>query len=281
MSWAKIVRRAALLALASLAPGLARAEDGWKELFNGKDLEGWSIVLQDADPGQDPTHVITVEDGAVHAYAPHPHGSKAPMGYIGTKESYGDYHLRLEYRWGRKQFAPRFLYKPDAGVYYHHVTADAIWPQALQFQVELHDTGDLLTVGAIRLDTTVDPASKTDEWQQFLPAASGGVPITQGGKGVSYTRRLDNQEREGWNRIDLICRGDQSAQLVNGRLVNRAHSIQQQDPADPNRWLPLTRGRILLEFEATEIFYRGMALRPLAEGETLDADIDRAAKEFK
>lgn len=268
---------AALAALHAAPPTRAQEPvavgNTWRSLFNGRDLDGWSIVLQDAEPGQDPTGVISVHDDTIHAYRPHLHGAKVPMGYIGTKEPFSNYHLRLEYRWGRKQFAPRFLYKPDAGVYYHHVTPDAIWPQALQFQVELHDTGDLLTVGAIRLETTIDPKSQRDDWQQYFPSDAGGVAHEAGGMGVSYTRRRDNHEREGWNRIDLICRADEAAQLVNGHLVNRASKIRAQDPAHPGEWSPLTGGRILLEFEATEIEYRDIAIRPLADGETLDAAI--------
>jgi hypothetical protein len=251
----------------------------WRPLFNGRDLDGWAVVMQDAPAGEDPTGVVTIRDGLIHGYRAQAHGSKVPMGYIGTRERFENYHLKLEYRWGRKQFEPRFLLKPDAGVYYHHDAPDAIWPQALQFQVELHDTGDLLTVGAIQVDTTIDPATRRDDWHQFLPADEGGVPHSAGGKGVSYTRRRANAERDGWNRIDLICKGDEAVHLVNGRLVNRAHAIRRQDAANPNQMVPLTSGRILLEFEATEVFYRAIEVRPLAQDETIDRAIRLATEE--
>lgn len=250
-----------------------RGSSDFKPLWNGRDLEGWYLFLQDSPAGEDPHRVVTIEDGAIHAYAHDPNGAQVAMGYMGTKEELADYHLRLEYQWGKKQFKPRYLYKPDAGIYFHHVERDVVWPQAMQCQVELNGVGDLLTVGAIRVETTIDPKSKSDEWQEYLPAAEGGQPYTTKGEGVTYTRKRANHERDGWNRVDLICRGGEAAVLVNGHLVNRCSNMERRDPSDPDGWLPLARGRVLLEFEATEMFYRDIEVRTLGEGETLDAAI--------
>ena len=35
-------------------------------LFNGKNLDGWSVFLNGQEPGTDPNGVFTVEDGAIH-----------------------------------------------------------------------------------------------------------------------------------------------------------------------------------------------------------------------
>jgi hypothetical protein len=269
---------AALLCSASDARA-AEKPTAFKPLFNGQNLDGWYLFLQKAKRNQDPEKVVTIEDGAIHAYKDAQNGVEVPMGYIGTNDSYSNYHLRLKYKWGNKQFKPRYLYKPDAGIYYHHVGADVVWPQALQCQVELNGVGDLLTVGLIQVDTTIDPASKTEEWQEFLPAEQGGVPYTTTGKGVTYTRKPQNHEHDGWNMVDLICQGASAAQLVNGHLVNLCTNIRSVDPADPSKTTPLTGGRILLEFEATEMFYRDVEIRPLAAGETLEQAITRATEE--
>src|SRR5262245_49594273 len=108
----------------------------WRPLFNGKNLDGWYTFLQKHGRDSDPTRVLTIEDdGTLHIYKHDRNGAEVVMGYMGTNESLSNYHLRMEFRWGNKQFKPRYLYKPDAGVYYHHVTADVVWPQAMQFQV--------------------------------------------------------------------------------------------------------------------------------------------------
>jgi hypothetical protein len=258
-------------------PKQALQETVWRPLFNGKNLDGWYLFLQKSPRDQDPTRVVTIEDGAIHAYKHDRNGAEVVMGYLGTKEEFSNYHLRFEYRWGKNQFKPRYLYKPDAGVYFHHVTEDLVWPQALQCQVELNGVGDLLTVGRIQVDTTVDPKTKTDEWQEYLDPSEGGVAHTTKGQGVSYTRKRENHERDGWNQVDVICQGTAAAILVNGHLVTRCSNIRQQYSTDPSRWVPLDRGRILLEFEATEMYYRKIAIRQLSAGETL-ADAIGAAK---
>lgn len=275
---------AALFCFALTSPAVAAepqpaiAATAWRPLFNGKNLDGWYLFLQKAERDQDPERVVTIEDGAIHAYKHARNGVEVPMGYIGTNDSHANYHLRLKYKWGHKQFKPRYLYKPDAGIYYHHVGQDVVWPQALQCQVELNGVGDLLTVGAIQVDTTIDPKSQTEEWQEFLPASAGGVPYTTTGRGVTYTRKSHNYEHDGWNTVDLICQGASAAQLVNGHLVNLCTNIRTVDPADPSKTTPLTGGRILLEFEATEMFYRDVEIRSLAAGETMEQAIAAASQ---
>ena len=111
----------------------AKPAEKWETLFNGKNLDGWYIFLQKSERNQDPQKVITVENGVIHAYKSHRSGATVPMGYIGTERSFADYHLRVKYKWGRKQFEPRYIKKPDGGIYYHHAGPDFVWPQALQF----------------------------------------------------------------------------------------------------------------------------------------------------
>lgn len=267
------------VALCSGLAGAPQDTKAWRRLFNGKDLQGWYLFLQKHGKDSDPSRVLTIEeDGALHFYKHDRNGDEVVMGYMGTNEKMSNYHLRLQYKWGKNQFKPRYLYKPDSGIYYHHVTDDVVWPQAMQCQVELNGVGDLMTVGAIRVDTTIDPKRKSDEWQEYLPAAQGGVPYTTTGKGVTYTRKQANHEVDGWNTVELICKGTEAAQLVNGHLVSRCSNIQMQDPKDPARWLPLSEGRILIEFEASEMYYRNIEIRSLDENESLDDAIRSAAK---
>ena len=43
----------------------------------------------------------------------------------------------------------------------------------------------------------------------------------------------DFENRDGWNTVEVIIQGDRSTHLVNGRIVNSAHDIQQPDPNKP------------------------------------------------
>lgn len=274
-----VVPLAFALLCAALPTRGAQPGKQWETLFNGRNLDGWYIFLQKSERNADPQKVITVENGVIHAYKDHRAGATVPMGYIGTERSFANYHLRVKYKWGRKQFEPRYIKKPDGGIYYHHAGPDFVWPQALQCQVELNGVGDLIAVGrtsGTRVDSWVDPKTLTDVWAEFLPAESGGVPFTTKGDRGAYLRKITNHEQDGWNTVEVIVRGDEGAHLVNGHMVNRFKNARRQDPDDPSKWHPLTGGRILLEFEATEMFYRDIEIRMLDGNETLDQAIRKA-----
>lgn len=282
-SCAVLIWAAMMLGMLAGAPsgslaGEADDSAGWKPLFNGKNFDGWYLFLQKSERDTDPHRVATIEDGTIHVYKYDRNGSEVVMGYMGTKAPFANYHLKVEYRWGKNQFKPRYLYKPDAGVYFHHVGADAVWPEALQLQVELNGVGDLITAGPIRFETTVDPSTLSDSWQEYLPVGKGGVAYTTAGKGITYTRKYENFEADGWNRVDLICRGGEAVALVNGRVVNRGRNIQQRVGEE---WKSLEGGRILLEFEASEMWWRNVEIRDLGQAETMDQAIARAEREAR
>src|SRR5262249_31274171 len=96
-------------------PTTVRADEGFKPLFNGKALTGWSGLMK--DPAADPAKTFLVEDGLLRV-------TGKPNGYLATMEAYGDYVLRVKWRWvaGSKG--------GNSGVRIHVVPADKYWPQA-------------------------------------------------------------------------------------------------------------------------------------------------------
>ena len=102
-------------AAAKPAGAAGQSQEHWVPLFNGRNLDGWYTFLQKHGKNSDPDRVITIEDGAIHLYKDAADGSHVVMGYIGTEKEYGNYHLRLQYRWGTKKFEPRYKLKRDAG----------------------------------------------------------------------------------------------------------------------------------------------------------------------
>ena len=124
------------------------------------------------------------------------------MGYIGTEKEYGDYHLRFQYRWGEKKFEPRYKMKRDAGLYYHILGPDAVWPRALQFQVEQTNVGDLIALHGFQLDSWVDPKTRDEAMPTFLGAEDGrraarprgqGDRLPEAPRGATRGRRLEHR----------------------------------------------------------------------------------------
>lgn len=251
-----------LCARAELDGGV-RNQAGWEPLFNGADLTGWYTFLQQHGKDADPDGVVTVENGMIHLYKNAAHGANVVMGYIATETEHENYHLRLEYKWGEKTFEPRMAQPRDAGVYYHIVGDDAVWPKSLQYQIQVDDVGDLIALYGVAGDTWIDPATRSDGMATFLDPVDGGEPRAFGGTGISYQKRGGMYELEGWNTLEVICRGNTSAHILNGKLVNRCENIRYANPDSGDAPQPLSKGRIALEIEAAEIFYRNIEIKRL------------------
>lgn len=76
----------------SVSPRTMDAEPGWTRLFNGSNLEGWTVKCRPAD--RDKTGYWKVVDGAITAETPP--GSKHHYIWLLTDKEYDDFTLRLK-----------------------------------------------------------------------------------------------------------------------------------------------------------------------------------------
>ena len=206
--------------------------------------------------------------------------SKQPHGYIVTEKEYSNYHLRFQYKWGKKKFGDKVDAKRDCGLLYHVIGKDGVWPKSVECQVQEGDTGDIFTVFT-RVTTTVDPKStnlvsevgtnsttgvvKTNQMSKpiFKDTAAGGVPYVQGvSGGIRRVMKNPENEKNGWNTVEVIVRGDSSTHIVNGKVNNK---ILRLEHMVDNQWVPLTKGKILLQQEGAEVFYRNIEIKMLDE----------------
>jgi hypothetical protein len=63
-----------------------------------------------------------------------------------------------------------------------------------------------------------------------------------------------------WNTLELHCAGSQSLHVVNGRPVMRLSGIRSRRVDGE---APLERGRIQLQSEGAEAYFRNIAIRPI------------------
>ena len=239
-------------------------DEPWIPLFNGRNLDGWYTFLQKHGKNSDPDHVITIKDGAIHLYKDANDGSQVVMGYIATEKEYANYHLRLQYRWGTKKFAPRYKLKRDAGLYYHIIGPDAVWPRSLQYQIQQTDAGDLIALHGFAVDSWIDPKTRHDVEPTYQDPDRGGEARVLGGKGISYQKRQPGDfEVDGWNTVEVIARGDSTTHLLNGHVVNQGRNVRLVAAEKPGEPQSITRGRIALEIEAAELFLRNVEMRNL------------------
>jgi hypothetical protein len=86
-----------------------------------------------------------------------------------------------------------------------------------------------------------------------------------GGKGYAYQGHVAGSvENDGWNDVELICRGTEIVHILNGKVVNKGANVRFIDPEKPGaEAVPVARGRIALEIEAAEIWFRNVEIRRL------------------
>jgi len=254
-------RHIAILSLPLLGITVSNSSDSDPEfapLFNGVNLDGWYTSI-DREGRKGPQDIFTVTDGTIHAYGSHENGSEQPYGGLITTSSYSHYHLTLEYKWGERKFIPRHDFVRDAGVIFHMLLPDTLWPNGVECQIQEGDTGDLWIIGTqatSRIHSIIRNYSPTGE------LVTRGIPEQR----FDRFHRAYCWEKPGWNRLDLIVKGDHAVFKVNGRTVNEAIDMKQWDP-ETEKWIPLTEGPILLQAEGAEIFYRDIKINTNYEKE--------------
>jgi Domain of Unknown Function (DUF1080) len=246
----------------------ADADEGTVRLFNGKDLSNFYTYLAAPVKGEkpfgknnDPEKVFTVEDGIIHI-------SGKVWGGLITEKEYEDYRLIAEFRWGEKTWAPRAENARDSGILLHCVGRDGAvggtWMKSFECQMIEGGTGDLILVGGDKsgLQLTVD-AEKRDGQYYFKPGAAavtlssgrfnwyGRDPNWKDVKGFRGDQDVEKPVGE-WNTIECTCEGDKISIRLNGTPVNAGRQASH------------TRGKILLQSEGAEVFFRRVDLVPLS-----------------
>lgn len=238
-------------------------EGDWVRLFNGKDLSGFHTYLS-GQGNKDPEQVFSVNDGMIHVFKDTPAGKEMPFGGVITDKDYGDYHLRFDFKWGTKKFAPRADAIRDAGLLFHCFGEDGAfagtWAYSVECQIQEKDVGDLYVVGT-RISTLV---AKEPSEAGFVASLSSGDEVTVGERDqVARVVKQGDAERAGWNTVEVIARGDAAVFIVNGKPLHYIFDIRQPDLQNEAGWIPLTKGRLWFQAEGAEIMYRHIELRSL------------------
>jgi hypothetical protein len=220
----------------------------WVPLFNGKNLDGFTTFLERTGKNKDDKGIFKVENGMIHVMDVPETTERQETGYLATTKTYGNFHLRVQYKWGTKKFAPRATLPRDSGVHYLLTADDKLWGNALECQIQEGETGDLYTLNNYYSVQALvkDPAarSKTFDANGTLGTVTGGRLI----RGVTADSPTD------WNTVEVIVRGNTATHLVNGKVTMQLQNITREGK-------PVTEGRIALQAEAAEMWYRNIEIQ--------------------
>jgi hypothetical protein len=197
----------------------------FKPLFNRKNLDGWYSFLKTNGKNKDPDTVFSVTGSLLHI-------TGKEFGYIVTEKSFSNFHLVMEFKWGEKKYPPRENQPRDNGICYYVVPEDRVWPRSIECQIQEGDCGDFWLIDSV--------TAVVDAVQQGPT------------KNTRVIKKKDNEKPTGeWNRIEVIAKDGRCTHLVNGVVVNEAKDAS------------LRSGRILIQSEGAEIWYRKIEIKEL------------------
>ncbi|MDG3441366.1 3-keto-disaccharide hydrolase [Nitrospirillum amazonense] len=246
-------------------------------LFNGRDLNDWDAWLGYPDPartylaqpGQTPIgadkaaiakifHVV-MEEGEPAIFI-----TGQTWGGIVNGGDHANYHLRLEYKWGKTRYAPRLDLPWNNGLLYHsHGAPGAVygtWMAAAEFEIMLGSVGMVVPVGPnVTAVTEVGRDRTLIDPQRRYMMGGRAVTVRQPAWNVEAGSNAERPVGE-WNVLDLYVLGDQAVHVVNGVPVMVVRDLRMREGEG---WSPLTHGRIQLQSEGAETYFRRITLEPI------------------
>ncbi len=243
-SFALIVSLVALAAAGILAPQANAAGKGKViHLLNGKDLGNFYTYIRNSadrkvapDLNKDPDKVYTYTDGVLRVSGQH-------MAYLATKKEYGNYRLVAEFRWGKKTWDGKGRAR-DAGLFFNATGEDKLFMKSQECQLLEGGTGDLCLISGADL-----AANGTSGVKRYDRPGKGEWKNELGFRGPDEVEKPLGE----WNRIEIINRNGNVKLTVNGRVMVDGKK------ADPKS------GKILIQSNNAELFYRKLDLYPLGK----------------
>lgn len=232
--------------------------------IEGVDLESDGIHGKPLGLNNDPKKVFSFEkiDGQTVL-----HISGEIYGAVSTLHEYENYHLQLKFKWGDKKWPPRTKKPRDSGILYHctgeHGKFWNVWMASQEFQVQQGDCGDYYSLINTYFDIPVVRAADSIEYDYKVGAPLRNCGILNKYPNNHVNKLFDNENPHGeWNTLDMICLGDTSIHIVNGKVVMALFHSKVQNEAGET--VPLTKGKIQLQSEGAEVFYKEIKIKPVS-----------------
>ena len=212
-------------ALLASSVALCAADEGFKPLFNGKNFDGWTFVVKAGKDGKkaDPKETWSVKDGVIYC-------TGKPNGYMLTKEEYGDYVLKVKWRF------PADGKGGNSGVLLH-CQDEKVWPTSVEAQLFAGRAGDfwLIYPPDVKLDVDMKRQDPKQARHYFR---------------IDAEKAVEKKFGE-WNQYEITCKGGDITLVVNGVKVNEGKNGN------------LKKGRIALQSEGAEVHFKDVEIKSL------------------
>ncbi|MEO6916005.1 MAG: DUF1080 domain-containing protein [Chitinophagaceae bacterium] len=244
----------------------------WRSLFNGKDINDWTVKINHHETGEDPENTFRVEDGMVKVRYDKYEKFNQQFGHLYFNQPFAYYHLKFEYRitgeW--RKDAPSYTIR-NSGVMFHSqdpktMPKDQDWPISVEFQLlaglddgKPRPTGNMCSPG-----TDVVYKGKIDP-RHCIESSSKTYPPGE------------------WVRGELIVLGDSLiTHIINGDTVLQYSKpqigggvVNNYDPAIKKDGKMLTEGFIALQSEGQPVDFRKIEIL------NLEGCMDKSSKNYR
>lgn len=249
-----------ILALSTLTAS-AQSNRKWKQLFNGKNLKGWTVKIRGYELNDNYNNTFRVEDGKLVVSYDHYTDFNEQFGHIFYKKPYSYYLLAVEYRFVGQQVhdGPGWAYK-NSGIMLHcqepsTMGKDQDFPISIEDQLLGGDsTGERTTCNLCTPGTNVEIDGKL-----FTPHCVN-----------STSKTFRNEE---WVRAEVLVLGDSVIKhIVNGDTVLvyekpqiGGGAVSNYDPAVKKDGQLLSSGYIALQSESHPVEFRKVEIIDLSK----------------
>ena len=255
----------------AIVPALAQDAKDWVPIFNGKNLDGWTVKLAHHEVGDNFGDTFRVESGMMRvSYDKYPEfGSR--FGHLFWKEKLSHFRVRIEYRFVGEQVkgGPSYA-RLNSGIMFHSQAPETIlkeqdWPISVEAQflgnpatgsrptmnvctpgTEIHMKGEMVKA---HCTNSASKAFHNDEW------VSVELEVLGAGK---VTHRVDGQ---------VVLEYEKP--MIGGGVANGFDSAIKKDGT------VLSEGYIGMQSESQPVDFRKIELLNLA------GCMDSKAKNFK
>jgi hypothetical protein len=232
----------------------------WVQLFNGKNLDGWTVKIRGHEPGDNFGDTFRVEDGVMKVSYEHYDQFRERFGHIFYNTPYSNYVLRVEYRFtgDQAQGGPGWAVR-NSGVMIHGespetMAKDQDFPASIEVQL-LGGNG-------------TDPRTTANLCTPGTNVVMDGELITR----HCTSSRSETYHGDQWVTVEIRVRGSKLIEhVINGKVV-LSYTEPQLDERDAHaRELAqkngklLTGGTISLQSESHPVEFRKVELMVLPE----------------
>lgn len=259
MTFAKLCLFFFLLIILTACARQAPIHHEWKSLFNGQNLDGWTVKIHHHEVDDNFADTFRVENGLLRVSYDQYDTFDKKFGHLYFNKPYANFHLKLDYRFYGEFMhdAPHYALRNSGVMYYSQAPKTILKEQDWPISVEMQFLAGLDDGKARPTGNMCSPGTEIDyQGQRYHEHCL---------RSSSPTLGVDE-----WVSAELIVKNGEVTQIINGQTV-----LQYSHPEmggkfvkgyDPAVWTPgkkLTSGYIALQSEGHPIEFKNIEIKEL------------------